>query len=327
MLAALGGSSRAGRRLIGGVLLLLCSVAPAPVAAAQSAESQAAEALFRQAKALMERGQLESACEKFAASQALEPGLGTLLYLGDCYERAGRYASALATFRDATQLAEERGDDARLRLAQVRVSALEPRAPTLEIKQGPAPQAIELQITVSGTPLPRSDLGRRVPRDAGSYEIRFSAPGHEPFITQIELENAAGVVVTVPRLVPREPVLARHAPVPERDAPSGSSQRTLAWVVGGTGAALLATAGVFAGLAASKNSDSKADCPDSPNRCGVAGVGLRNDARSLANVATLASVLGGVGLAGGLVLYISAPDGGEAPPGQAVLVGVRGATF
>lgn len=313
----------------GGVLVLIAALAWAPAANAQSAESQAAEALFRQAKTLMDRGDLEAACEKFAASQALEPGLGTLLYLGDCYERAGRFASALSTFRDATQLAEERGDAARLRLAQVRVSALEPRAPTLQIQNGPAPQALELQITVGGVPLPRSELGQRVPRDAGSYEIRFSAPGYEPFVAHIDLKNADAVALTVPRLVPiasrsaRSDGAQRGHDEPETD----SSQRTVAWIVGGTGAALLATAGVFAGLAASKNRDSKEDCDrDSPNRCGPTGVGLRDDARGLANIATVASVLGGIGLAGGLVLYVSAPDEGAAP-GQGLLVGVEGTLF
>lgn len=318
---------RSSRGSIAGVVALC--LAWAPLASAQSAESQAAEALFRQAKALMEKGELEPACEKFAASQALEPGLGTLLYLGDCYERAGRFASALATFRDATKLAEERGDAARLRLAEVRVSALAPRVPTLEIRNGPAQQAIELQITVGGQPLARGDLGRRLPRDAGRYEIRFSAPGYEPFVTHIELKNADAVALTVPRLVP----VATHAggvdaTLAERDEPEpGSSQRTVAWIVGGAGAALLATAGVFAGLAASKNRDSKQDCdPESPNRCGTAGVGLRDDARSFANVATVAGALGGVGLAGGLLLYVSAPDG-EAAPGEALLVGVQGPLF
>jgi len=309
--------------------MLLAALAWAPVASAQSAESQAAEALFRQAKTLMERGDLEAACEKFAASQALEPGLGTLLYLGDCYERAGRFASALSTFREATQLAEERGDAARLRLAQVRVSALEPRAPTLEIKRGPAAQALELQITVGGVPMPRSELGHRVPRDAGSYEIRFSAPGYEPFVTHIDLKNADSVALTVPRLVPVSRRSARSdAALAPHDAPeTGSTQRTVAWIVGGTGAALLATAGVFAGLASGKNRDSKEDCDrDSPNRCGPTGVQLRDDARGFANIATLASVLGGIGFAGGLVLYVSAPEA-EAAPGQGLLVGVEGTLF
>src|SRR5262245_66163384 len=98
---------------IAAVLIAIAALATAPKAAADDAQTQAAEALYRQAKALMERGELAEACEKFAASHALEPGLGTLLYLGDCYERSGRFASALETFEAAAQLAEERGDGAR----------------------------------------------------------------------------------------------------------------------------------------------------------------------------------------------------------------------
>jgi tetratricopeptide (TPR) repeat protein len=315
------------RRVSCAVLLLGAGALAAAPASAQSAESQAAEALFRQAKALLERGELAAACEKFAASQALEPGLGTLLYLGDCYERAGRFASALATFQEAADLAKQRDDAPRLRLAQVRVSALEPRAPTLEIRNGPAPQGVDLQITVGGVPLPRADLGRAVPRDAGSYEIRFSAPGHEPFVAQIDLKNADAVVVTIPRLVPLQSPAGASARSPEPDVPQDSTQRTVAWVVGGTGAALAVTAGVFAVLAAGKNSDSKNDCDSAnENRCGPTGVGLRDDAKDLANLATVFGVLGGVGVAGGIVLYISAPDT-EDPVGQAALIGIRGALF
>jgi tetratricopeptide repeat protein len=316
-----------GAALYAALSMALTATAFTTRAAAQSAESQAAEALFRQARSLMDQGDLEPACEKFAASQALEPGLGTLLYLGDCYERAGRFASALATFREASTLAEERDDPTRLRLAQVRVSALEPRAPKLEIRPAAAPQKIELQITVAGAPLPASDLGKPLPHDAGRYEIRFSAPGYESFVSQIELKNASSVVVTVPHLValqraPRTP-LREEAPA-EHDAADGATQRTLGWVAGGTGAALLGTAVVLGTLAASKNRDSKSNCDDDdPNRCGPAGVDLRHDAQNLATAATIATVVGGLALAGGVVLYVTAPET-EDPIGQAALLGVAG---
>lgn len=312
------------RRALGVAAMLgLGATAPRQVwaqADAASAESQAAEALFRQAKGLLEKGELEPACEKFAASQALEPGLGTLLYLGDCYERAGRFASALEVFREAAELAEARSDEQRLRLAAIRARALEPRAPKLEVRNDSL-EVRELQVTVGGTPLPASDLGKPLPRDAGRYDIRFSAPGYEPFVSHIELKNAARVVVNVPRLVPIENGSRRS---PDGEGVPGSSQRTVAWIVGGTGVALLATAGVFAGLAASKNRDSKAACdPADASRCGPAGVGLRNDAKSLANVATVASILGGVSVASGLVVYVTAPDT-EDSPGHAASFGLQG---
>ena len=296
---------------------------------AQTPRAQAADALFRQAKQLMEEGDLAAACEKFAASQALDPGLGTLLYLGDCYERAGRFASALSTFAAAAELGETRDDEARQRLASVRASALEPRVPTLTIQTGPAPQAIELMITVNGSPIAASELDRPRPYDAGEYEIRFSAPGYEPFVSRIELKNGrGGVVIKVPRLLPvpspsiEDPGAAPAARAGTGD--SGGTQRVLGWVVGSTGLALLAVGGVFAGMAASANQDSKASCdPQDPNRCGPDGVRLRNDAKDYAGVATFGGLLGGLGLAGGLILYVTAPD---AEPGfpEGALIGLRG---
>ncbi|HWO11208.1 MAG TPA: hypothetical protein VNN80_17055, partial [Polyangiaceae bacterium] len=155
-------------------------------------------------------------------------------------------------------------------------------------------------------------------RDAGTYDIRFSAPGYEPFVSHIELKNSSSAVVTVPRLVP---VAAASAP----EAEPGSGQRTAAWIVGGAGAALLVTAGVFAGLAASKNGDSKEDCdPIDENRCGPEGVTAREDAKRFANIATVASVLGGLGLAGGVVLYVTAPSGEEQAVARGALIGLRG---
>jgi hypothetical protein len=112
---------------------------------------------------------------------------------------------------------------------------------------------------------------------------------------------------------------------PAERGSDGSTQRTLGWVAGGTGAALLGTAVVLGTLAASKNRDSKSNCDDDdPNRCGPAGVDLRKDAQNLATAATIATVIGGLALAGGVVLYVSAPDT-EDPLGQAALLGVAGA--
>jgi len=298
-------------------LSLCCASAPAW---AQDAQSQAAEALFRQAKTLMAKGEFAEACEKFSASHELEPGVGTLLYLGDCYERAGRFASALDTFRQARVLAQARGDRERDHLASVRSAALEPRVPRVELRVG-AEQPADLQLTMNGAPVDRREFNRALPRDSGAYELRFSAPGYEAYTTRIELRNGQGrpAVVNAPRLVS----LAVTRSEPERAAPpeAGGTQRVVAWVLGGTGVALGIGAGVLAVLAAGKNDDSKADCdPVDPNRCNPRGVSAREDAQSLATAATVTGLLGGLSLAGGVVLYVSAPSTSETGVPNAALV-------
>ncbi|MEO8183218.1 MAG: tetratricopeptide repeat protein [Deltaproteobacteria bacterium] len=310
-----------GRRWLGFGLGLWLSCSSAPLWA-QDAESQAAEALFRQAKSLMGQGQYAEACEKFSASQSLEPGLGTLLYLGDCYEHAGRFASALSTFAEARQFAQSRNDAEREHLASVRSAALEPRVPRLELRVGSEPMPAGLQISLNGSPVEPGDLNRPLPRDAGSYELHLSAPGYQTFSSRIELHNgeARPALVKVPRLVS---VSATEAGDESREASSGrgGTQRVLAWVVGATGLALGIGAGVFSVLAAGRNSDSKANCdPDQPNRCGPGGVNAREDAKDLASAGTLAGIAGAVGVAGGVVLYVSAPSASETGVPNAALL-------
>src|SRR5271156_4432999 len=74
---------------------------------AQDASSQAAaQALFEQARQLMADGKYAEACPKLAESERLDPGAGTLLNLGHCYEKNGQTASAGVTFKDAAAAAD-----------------------------------------------------------------------------------------------------------------------------------------------------------------------------------------------------------------------------
>lgn len=298
-------------------------------ALADDAQSQAAEALYRQAISLMKVGRLDEACEKFDASHSIEPGVGTLLYLGDCYEKLDRFASALATFEEAARLAGQRGDSMRQHLASVRAAALEPRAPALEIRSRPVHGSMDLQVTVNGAPITGLQMNRAVRRDAGSYEVVVRAVGYQSFTTRIELQNGEPdpVVVTIPRLSPvASKVAASDASTPMDRPAVGATQRTLAWVAGSVGVALGVATGVVALLASSKLDDSKAACnPVDANSCGPEGVALRRDARSLANVATVTGVLGGIGVAGGVVLHLTAPTAPNADQaGRGLMLGFEG---
>src|SRR5262245_55428497 len=66
------------------------------------AEKAAAEALFDRGLTLLREGKLQEACANLEQSQAIERGIGTMLYLAECYEKSGRTASAWALFREAS---------------------------------------------------------------------------------------------------------------------------------------------------------------------------------------------------------------------------------
>ena len=59
-----------------------------------------AQALFDDARRLVDQGDVEQACPKFEESNRLDPGIGVQFRLADCYEQVGRLARAWITFVD-----------------------------------------------------------------------------------------------------------------------------------------------------------------------------------------------------------------------------------
>ena len=105
---------------------LLAAMTVSPGAAAQAASDAMAETLYNNALDLMETGKNAEACPLLEQSQEIDPAVGTLLYLGLCYERTGRTASAWATYRAAGE-AGRRGNQAeRSKIALENASRIEP---------------------------------------------------------------------------------------------------------------------------------------------------------------------------------------------------------
>src|SRR5271166_5257799 len=87
--------------------------ARASLAQTSAGDKAAAQAIFDEGKRLMDAGQFAQACPKFADSEKLDPGVGTLLNLGVCYEKNGQTASAWATYKEAASAAANAGETAR----------------------------------------------------------------------------------------------------------------------------------------------------------------------------------------------------------------------
>src|SRR3954469_19109418 len=93
------------------------------------AQQAAADALFDSARAAMDKGDFDAACEQFRASDKLDAAVGTELNLADCEEKRGHLASAWELYRAAAEKLADR--DERLALARSRIRALAPRLPKL----------------------------------------------------------------------------------------------------------------------------------------------------------------------------------------------------
>jgi len=280
-----------------------------PVVARAEADAAAralAVQLFDEAQSLFVDGKFAEACPKYAESYRLDPQLGALIRLGDCYEKNKQLASAWGSFRDAEEMARKRGD-ARAEMAGERAKNLQPRLSYLTIQ---VPQAVVvpgLNVTRDGAPVPKVLWGARAAVDAGTYRIAANAPGYATWQNEIAVgDDAVTAQVVVPKLVrvltPTEP--SSRAANPRTD--SGTPRRIAAIAVGGLGLASIATGG-FLGLSAQASmSDSKTQCNEQ-NYCTSRGATLRQSAKSKALVATVVTGVGVAAIATAAVLWFTAP--------------------
>ncbi len=303
----------------------LCSVvvglsvfAGSSVARAQPKDKAAADLLFTDAEKLVEAGQFAQACPKFAESQRLDPQLGTLLHLADCYEKEGKTASAWASFREAKELAAAKADG-REQVAKDRAAALEPKLARLSIVVPSDSEAPGLEVQRDGQVVGRALWGSAVPIDPGKHTIVARAQGKTDWTKDVDVTEAGKTVtLAIPALAaaaalppPTGPVVAPR-PAEKPSSGGGSPLKTIGFVVAGVGAAGLVVGGVFAGTTSSKSNEANAICPtgvgctlDEVNRYNAAYA----DAQNASTTSIIAFVAGGVLLAGGLIMVLVAPSG------------------
>jgi hypothetical protein len=280
-----------------------------------STNGQIARDLFERGKEKWASGNYEEAAALLAASHHQAARAGTLLLLADAYERLGRLHSARQAFQQAAAVARSSGDDELEYRASTREAALVPRLPQLEIRV-PRPAPRSLVVTLNGAEVPAAQLNARAEMDAGNYRLEARALGYRPFSMQLSLSNdgpsprAAQVIVVL-----LEPDGAETAPEPDEPA---AARRELAWWVGGAGGAVVLASVVTMIVAVNENQSSEETCGlaggavwDDPNACSPSGVDQRNQARLLANLATVGGVLGLAGVGAGVALHLSAGSADE----------------
>ena len=284
-------------------------------------EKAAAEALFQKGVELMAAGKTADACAKFSGSNEIDPALGTMLRLADCYERIDKTASAWALFQQAAATAQSQGQGERVRIANERAKSVEQRLSRLELGVDPEIKSIKAELTLNGVVIPSGTWDAALPVDPGQVTVEAHAEGYEPFKTTLTVAPGPVTVrVTVPalRAAPTvnsaEPAAgaatAAPAPAPE---PRSNTGKVVGFTLGGIGVASLAAGGIFAYLANDKNNASLEYCrKGEPNSCTAEGVELRNDAQKFATFATIGSIAGGVLLATGITVLVISPSQREA---------------
>src|SRR4051812_44193344 len=144
----------------------LALLAPgAAFAQASAADARSASiARLDDAKRLSRAGDAARACNEYAESYSLDPQLDALLPLADCFEKAGKLASAFGALRDAVDVAQ-RAADPRWQGADEHAKRLRPRLSYLTIDVPPERRLPALSVEYDGYRLGSSGWGVPVPVD------------------------------------------------------------------------------------------------------------------------------------------------------------------
>ena len=198
-----------------------------------------------------------------------------------------------------------------------------------EAKNGAGQDLSAVTVTMDEQPFVDHLDGSAIPLDPGAHTFVFQAPDLPPaelklVIREGDKSRRESVTIGPPPKQPEPaPAAARAETAPADQTPPDTDRsnprRTVALVVGGVGAAGLVVGGIFGAIAMSKKSDAQAVCP---NQCSdQSGVDQWSSAKSAGTVSTVAFVVGGVGLATGLVLWFTAKPQPNDEKGIALGVG------
>jgi hypothetical protein len=289
--------------LHGAILLavLAPSLVPKRARAQSSPNGVIAEQLFREGERLFKAGKTHEACEKFAASNKLDPAPGTLNNLALCHEKEGKTASAWLEQSELAGLAARAGKRDREQAARAKAAALGRLLPKARVH---VPETVTLaSVALDGAPLNMAALGEPFPIDPGAHSIRALDDRQRVVTIDFVVPTGPGTTAVVLTFASALPVLS---PIATADvlqpAPSGSS--TLGWAFIGVGAAGVAAGAVFGLLAnAHKN--------DHPN----------DSAFTFATASDVTAIVGVAAVATGIYFVLRPPNG---PPSPTVASSARG---
>ena len=302
-----------------GVATAVALVAAAPAAHAQNQNKAAAETAFRKGKQLIAAGKVADACAAFEQSQKLDAQLGTQYNLALCYQRLGKLASAWINF---SELAARDTNSGRKADSAKRARTLEPKLTRILLRVAePVPGLVVTQDGDDVTLL----IGTESPIDAGTYQFEARAPGRRAWTQPVTVEGEGKTVtVDIPVLdadeaappsdtTPPGPGTDTRPLPPGPDEPyddPGKTRRLIGLGVGGAGLVAVGVGTFFGVKASGLKSDAEDICGGPTSQCMgdvEAAQGKIDDARSNATLSTVFFIGGAAAIAGGAVLYFTAP--------------------
>jgi hypothetical protein len=272
---------------------------------------------LRQGYALKKEGNCRDALPHFVRSFQLDAKPKALLNRADCEAQTGDLVAAQGHAAQGLQLARQTNDAELSSVAEAQLGGVEAKLPHLTIKLGLGAPAGS-KISRDGVPVDTSLLGVAAALNPGKHKLVVTAQGYADRTFEVTLVEGANESIEVQpgarrgaksdeaKATPQPPgpteVTAEPAPTTETWPRTPLLYTALG--VGGVGLVL----GVTAGLVANgKHSTLQGECDNGAGTCGPQYSGDLDAFHTWRTVSTVAYVVGALGVAGGAVLWFTAP--------------------
>ena len=300
------------RRTFAIAVALTMGVVPALAQeAGPSAENvAAAKTLFDDAQKAMDEKRYPDACAKFLASEQKVAKIGTLLNLGDCYEKNGQSASAWITYNEAISLGRKQRRPEYEEFAKKKAQDLEGKLVQLTIVVPPAVRTEGLQITRDGTPVAEGEWGTGLPVDPGAHVLVVTATKKQRWQSEVKVAADKSLTVTIPALEDAPQTVWPPAQQPEvvekvvvKQGPF-TPLRIAGIATGTLGIGGLVTGSILGIAAKSSYDGALKKCGGNPSNCTQDAISDSRTAHAMADVATVLFVIGGVATAAGITMFL-----------------------
>jgi tetratricopeptide (TPR) repeat protein len=194
-------------------------------AAAQADPRTQAEQFFKEAEALMDKGDFKAACPKYEETVRLQPqGIGAKERLAACYESTNRPKTAFDMLWRASQQAQEAGQAERGATIKQNIQRLESRLPRVRLDFGSLGENGQFKIEEDGVVIPIAEARTVRYVEVGSHRLRVSTAGFEPFETSFEATEGAQLSL----VIALKPIAAKKQAAEPQSAPDAGTESDVA---------------------------------------------------------------------------------------------------
>ena len=304
-----------------GVVVVAAVGVMAPPALAQTDEAAVTRSrtLFKAGQEALAQKREAQACELFRESLESWRSPGTLLHVGNCFQREGDPLAALESYEDALRAAVDHPSAtegqraAWIQEARRRMAVQNQLIGEVVIVAVKTPG---LELTLDGKRVDVRWSSLRV--NPGQHVLVARAPGYREHVARLQVAPSQRKEAVIPRLEPEAPAPPPpppvEAPLPVDVPPASGEGSTpvLPWLLVGAGSASVA-AGIVTGIITARKESELADaCPngDCPD------ASWQEQIDSAKRMALTTNVLWGVGLASAAVgvtlLLVEQPESAAA---------------